>query len=189
MKHKILTAVLAVTLLVGCTDRREGTPSVPSQSTPTQAVVTPESLGREEQTTLAGDTFATLYIGKGYSIYIPDEDWTLELDSEEGVYHQTWESDREQDAELTVYHYEDVSFMVARDRFLKDCGYVFGDGLGGEMGDPLYGTDDDGDVCEFVVVEGSRGVTYVVAWEYPAGTEETCGTLLAAMAETFMLAE
>ena len=79
--------------------------------------------------------------------------------------------------------------MVARDRFMKECGYVFADGLGGEIGDPLYGTDDDGDICEFIVAEGSRGITYVIVWEYPAGTEESYGSLLAAMAETFMLAE
>ena len=69
MKYKMLAAVLAVLLLAGCTDRREGTPSAPAQSTPTQTVITPESLGREEQMMLRGDTAATLYIGEGYSVY------------------------------------------------------------------------------------------------------------------------
>ena len=55
MKYKILAAVLVVTLLAGCTDRREGAPSASSQSAPAQTVITPESLGREEQMMLPGD--------------------------------------------------------------------------------------------------------------------------------------
>lgn len=190
MKYKIILPALALALLVGCAVLEKGSAQPPAQSAPLQSALPAAStLGREEETTLAGDIPAQLHIGEGYSIYIPTEDWTLELDSGDGIPHETWEADAESDAQLTVYHYENVSFMVARDRFVKDADdYAFDSGAA-TAEEPVYGTEPDGDVCTFLVAEGSHGTTYVVAWEYPAGTEETYGPLLAAMAQTFELTE
>ena len=47
---------------------------------------------------------ATLYIGQGYSIYIPDEGWRLEKDMEDGVPEEKWESTVNGDVELRVLH-------------------------------------------------------------------------------------
>ena len=188
MKYRIFAAVLAVTLLAGCSDRREPSQTAP-KTVPPAASTQVQDPGREQQTTLAGQLPAILYTGDGYSIYIPDEGWTLELECDEDVVHQTWESDREDDAALSVYHYENVSFMVARDRFLKESDFSFSADSGGALVDPLLGKDNDGDICKVMVAEGSHGVTYVIAWEYPADAEETCGVTLGAMADSFALTE
>ena len=72
---------------------------------------TAAELGREEKTELAftveGETElvpATLYIGQGYSIYIPDEGWRLEKWVDDGIPEDTWESIVNDDVELTVLH-------------------------------------------------------------------------------------
>ncbi|MBQ2739063.1 MAG: hypothetical protein IJE22_06155 [Oscillibacter sp.] len=188
MKYKLFAAALAVALLAGCTDRRETPPAQPEKAPPvsSETVLLPE---REPYTMLADDVPAVLYVGEGYSLYIPDEGWTLELECDEEIPHQTWEADGDTDAALTVYHYENMSFMVALDRFTEESDYRFEQGAAGEAGDSLAGKDGDGDICKAVVAEGSHGITYVVAWEYPADMEETFGKLLAAMANTFELTE
>ena len=55
----------------------------------------------------------------------------------------------------------------------------------GDLGDPLTGVDEDGDWLGFMAAEGQGGETYVVAWEYPAGTEEGFGSRLPQIANTF----
>ena len=188
MKHLIIPLVMVLSLTACARTLQQPPAQSPAASSPAQSL----SLDRDQllELDLGGETLsASLYVGEGYSIYIPTEGWTPESDSDDGILHQTWESDREDDAQLSVYHYKDVSFAVARDRFLRDCGYVFEDALGGEPGDPLVGRDEDGDLCSLVVAEGSHGTTYVIAWEYPKGTEDTWGAVLGALADTFALAE
>ena len=188
MKYMILSLVMALAL-TACA--REGQ-QPPAEKSPALSAAQSQTIDRESSGELevGEETIpASLYVGEGYSIYLPSEGWTLELDSDDGILHQTWEADREDDAQISVYHYKNVSFMVARDRFMADCGYVFPDGLGGEQGDPLTGSDEDGDFCGVMVAEGSHGTTYVIAWEYPAGTEETYGAVMEAAANTFELAE
>ena len=188
MKHLIIPLVMALSLTACARSPQQSPAQPPAASSPAQSL----PLDREQllELDVGGELVpASLYVGEGYSIYIPTEGWTLELDSDDGILHQTWESDREDDAQLSVYHYKDVSFAVARDRFLRDCGYVFEDTLGGEPGDPLVGRDEEGDLCSLVVAEGSHGTTYVIAWEYPRDTEHTWGAVLEALADTFALAE
>ena len=72
---------------------------------------TAAELGREEKQdmvfTVEGTEEpvpATLYIGQGYSIYIPDEGWRLEKDMDDGIPEDTWESTVNPDVELRVLH-------------------------------------------------------------------------------------
>ena len=188
MKYLLLSLVMALSLTACAQNPQQSPAQTPPSSSPAQSQIVDREKAAELD--VDGETVpVSLYVGEGYSIYIPSEGWTLELDSDDGILHQTWEADREDDARISVYHYKDVSFMVARDRFMADCGYVFSDGLGGELGDPLTGSDEDGDLCGMMVAEGSHGTTYVISWEYPKGTEETWSAVLEAMAGTFELAE
>ena len=188
MKYLLLSLVMALSLTACAREPQQPPAQTPPSSSPAQS----QPIDRETSAELDVDgemVPVSLHVGEGYSIYIPSEGWTLELDSNDGILHQTWEADREDDARISVYHYKDVSFAVARDRFLDDCGYVFPDGPGGELGDPLTGSDEDGDLCGVMVAEGSHGTTYVIAWEYPKDTEDTWGVVLEALAGTFALVE
>ena len=131
---------------------------------------------------------AAMYIGDGYSIYIPEKGWEHEQETEGHITEDTWESTDNGEVELRVLHYgvyPDASLIETKNHFARECGYVFEDLLGGDLGDPLTGTDEDGDKLGFMAAEGQDGETYVVAWEYPAGTEDGFGTRLPQIASTF----
>ena len=167
------------------------TPAPPTEDrNPTAA-----ELGREEKTeltfTVEGETElvpVTLYIGQGYSIYIPSEGWRLEKWVDDGIPEDTWESIVNDDVELTVSHYAGKTAMEARDAFVRDEDYVFEDLMGGELGDPLTGMDEDGDYLSFMVAQGADTV-YVISWEYPAESAEGFGARLGVIADTFQVVE
>ena len=92
-------------------------PAVPTEDrNPTAA-----ELGREEKMDLVfmvegmEETVpATLYIGQGYSIYIPDEDWRLEKDVGDGIPEEKWESTVNDDVELRVLHLGEKTLEEAK---------------------------------------------------------------------------
>lgn len=198
-------AVVLLCTLTGC-GRKAETPSPAPEKPVTEApaaetpVETPPAedrnptaaeLGREEKTDLMflvegmeEAVPATLYLGQGYSIYIPDEGWRLEKDTDDGIPEDTWESTVNGDVELTVSHYSGKTWAEARDAFVRDKDYVFEDLMGGELGDPLTGMDEDGDYMSFMVAEGADAV-YVISWEYPAEAAEGFGARLGRIADTF----
>ena len=197
---------LLVLALSGCGQKTQTPPPAAETPAETPAGTTEETpagernptaaeLGREETTELAftveGETElipVTLYIGQGYSIYIPSEGWRLEKWVDDGIPEGTWESIVNDDVELTVSHYAGKTTMEARDAFVRDEDYVFEDLMGGELGDPLTGMDEDGDYLSFMVAQGADTV-YVISWEYPAEAAEGFGTRLALIANTFQLTE
>ncbi len=194
MKKVFLSCVFLALALTGCGGNKPAeTASAAADRSPTVA-----ELDREERTdmifTVEGQTErvpAALFIGRGYSIYIPEEGWRLEQESEGHVAADTWESTVNNDVELQVLHYSvypDASLEVTKANFAATSGYVFEDLLGGDLGDPLAGVDEDGDFLRFMAAEGADGSTYVIAWEYP-GAAEGFGTRLAQIADTFQLME
>lgn len=195
MKYQILSLLLSTALLSGCAAEEQGGQTAKPGSIASGAAVS-AAVGREQTAELEfhleGETEtvpATLYIADGYSLYVPDKGWKMESDMEDGIRADHWESTVNDEVELSVYYYADVSAMVAKERFMKSSGYVFADGLGGELGDPFYGTDDEGDVLQFMVAEGVHGTTYVIAWEYPEMAAEGFGVRLGVIADTFELTE
>lgn len=162
MKHKCCAAALAVLLLVGCAVREAEKPG----TQPAESAV-PEESGRDSRVYLGSVGSAVLHEEPGWSVYIPSEGWTLELESAGDIPHTTWTADGEEDVSLSVYAYEDMSFMVARDRFTSSCGYTFEEGTGGRLGEPVWGSNGCGNTCAMMVAEGLEGVTYVIAWTYP----------------------
>ena len=197
---------LLVLALSGCGQKTQTPPPAAETPAETPAGTTGETpagdrnptaaeLGREETTELAftveGETElipVTLYIGQGYSIYIPSEGWRLEKWVDDGIPEDTWESIVNDDVELTVSHYAGNTAMEARDAFVRDEDYVFEDLMGGELGDPLTGMDEDGDYLSFMVAQGADTV-YVISWEYPAEAAEGFGARLGQIANTFRVME
>ena len=197
---------LLVLALSGCGQKTQTPPPAAETPAETPAGTTGETpagdrnptaaeLGREETTELAftveGETElipVTLYIGQGYSIYIPSEGWRLEKWVDDGIPEDTWESIVNDDVELTVSHYAGKTTMEARDAFVRDEDYVFEDLMGGELGDPLIGMDEDGDYLSFMVAQGADTV-YVISWEYPAEAAEGFGARLGQIANTFRVME
>ena len=196
MKRRYLVwTVLLALALSGCGQKPETQPPAKEEPVTAQPAEdrnpTAAELGREEKTDLMfmvegmeEAVPATLYLGQGYSIYIPDEGWRLEKDTDDGIPEDTWESTANGDVELTVSHYSGKTWAEARDAFARDCGYVFEDLMGGELGDPLTGMDEDGDYMSFMVAEGA-GTVYVISWEYPAEAAEGFGARLGRIADTF----
>ena len=197
---------LLVLALSGCGQKTQTPPPAAETPAETPAGTTGETpagdrnpaaaeLGREETTELAftveGETElipVTLYIGQGYSIYIPSEGWRLEKWVDDGIPEDTWESIVNDDVELTVSHYAGKTTMEARDAFVRDEDSVFEDRVGAELGDPVTGMDEDGDYLSFMVAQGADTV-YVISWEYPAEAAEGFGARLGQIANTFRVME
>lgn len=207
-KMTLIAALLIVLVLSGCGQKTQTPPPAEEQTnqtttTPDQTTTTSdqgdrnptaEELGRAETMELefmAGNQVetvpATLYIGQGYSLYVPDTGWKLEKDVDDGIPEEVWESTLNNDVEFAVSHYNGISASDAITAFLNDHDdYVFQDVLnGGEVQEPLIGVDDDGDVLKFITREGA-GATYILSWEYRREAE-TFDAQLEQIVRTFEL--
>jgi len=201
VKKRLISSLMAFVLLcaVGCGRAvvpPAGDTAVTPQTQPLPAA--PEVSTAQVQAAKKDLTFfvegeqevlpATRYTGAGYVIYIPDEGWRFEKEMDDGMQLERWESVWNDEVELTVYTrpvYPDASAAVTRDLFLADSDYVFENVTGGVAGDPLVGREADGDYLCFMTAEGAGGVTYIVAWEYPAEAAEGFGARLRVIADTF----
>ena len=110
---------------------------------------------------------ATLYVGRGYSVYIPDSGWKKDVEREEMALADVWESTLDDEVEFAVYHYGMTPLEEAVTNFLEEQDdYVFqGLLLNEEAKEPLEGVDEDGDVLKFLIRAGKEG-TYLVSWKY-----------------------
>ena len=125
---------------------------------------------------------ATLYIGQGYSIYIPDEGWRLEKDMEDGVPEEKWESTVNSDVELRVLHLGEKTLEQAQEWVTaeEDNYRLIEDKQGG-----LGGTDaEDREVLE-VRFHPAGTQMYAVAYQYPVEASEGFGDRLSQIADTF----
>ena len=195
----ILTLLLA---LSGC--GQTDSPAVPETAVPETAAPStvpeaPEStadrnptageLGRAEKKDL---TFmvegmeeavpVTLYIGQGYSLYIPDEGWRLEKDTEDGVPEDTWESTVNGDVELRVLHLGEKTPEQAREWVTaEEDDYRLIEDKQGNLG----GTDaEDREVLE-VRFHPAGTQMYAVVYRYPMEAAEGFGARLSQIADTF----
>ena len=164
-------------------------PAVPTEDrNPTAA-----ELGREEKKDLVfmvegtEETVpATLYIGQGYSIYIPDEGWRLEKDMDDGVPEDTWESTMNHDVELRVLHLGEKTLEQTKAwvTAAEDDYRLIEDKQGG-----LGGTDEKDREMMEVRFYPSGTQMYAVLYEYPMEAAEGFGARLAQIAETFEVME
>ena len=209
MKRLSLSCTLLALLLSGCGGNKatpENVPAAENQPPAEQQAApggdrnpTAEELGREERTVLEmsveGETeevIAALFIGRGYSLYIPEEGWRHEKDADDGTLEDSWESTVNDEVELEVRRYParlNESLAEVKADFTRDRDYVFEDLMGGDLGAPLTGMDEDGDFLSFMAAQSGDGTVYVISWEYPAEAAEGFGTRLALIANTFQLTE
>ena len=125
---------------------------------------------------------ATLYIGQGYSIYIPDEGWRLEKDMDDGIPEDAWESTVNHDVELRVLHLGEKTLEQAKAWVMaeEDDYRLIEDKQGG-----LGGTDEkDREMLE-VRFYPSGSQMYAVLYEYPMEAAEGFGARLGQIAESF----
>lgn len=125
---------------------------------------------------------AALFIGQGYSLYIPTEDWLAEQDTDDGVPVDSWENAYNDDVELRVLHLGERTLDECYAWFTQnEDDYVISEDKQGG----LYGEDqEDRMVLNVRFCEGS-GTMYAVAWEYPFEAAEGFGTRLSVIADTF----
>ena len=188
-----LTAALCLTLTVSACGQTasagasSSTSSSASTNTATSAVPqesTPET-GREKQTSLSmeleGQTEevpATLYEGEGYSIYIPDEEWTPGEPGE-------WNAAANSDVELKVEFFSGKTAEEARTAILAEYdqyGFMDADDDG-----HFTGTDGEASKTMGVWLTKSDGGTYAVLGTYPDEAAEGFGARLPVIAGTFAL--
>lgn len=123
---------------------------------------------------------ATLYVGDGYSLYVPDEGWSKSA----GENSVTWISTDNELVGLSVTKFEGVSAADARAQYVENSGFIFEDQLENGIDEPLAGWDEDGDNLELMIAQNG-GSVYIVAWTYPAEAAEGFGARLGQIANTF----
>ena len=150
---------------------------------------TAAELGREEKKDLVfmvegtEETVpVTLYIGQGYSIYIPDEGWRLEKDVEDGIPEEKWESTVNHDVELRVLYLGEKTLEQAQEWVTaEEDDYRLIEDKQGNLG----GTDEkDREMLE-VRFYSSGSQMYAVLYEYPMEAAEGFGARLGQIAESF----
>lgn len=126
---------------------------------------------------------AKLYVGSGYSLYVPSEGWTVS----KGDGRVTWISNDNESVGFSITTYKNTTAATARSAYITDSGFEFEDLNGGEFGDPLLGWDEDGDALGIMSAE-KNGTVYIIAWTYPEEATEGFGARLQQIAQTFELA-
>ncbi len=110
---------------------------------------------------------ATLAVGDGYSIYLPDNEWRQSAPS-------TWTAAVNEQVQLWVTHFEDGS-LDSVTRNLEEYGYTAEEGY------------REGDLVYHASLKGSEHDVWAIFYSYPAEFEEGWGRELPVIADTFAL--
>ncbi|MBU5625410.1 hypothetical protein KQI82_00475 [Oscillibacter sp. MSJ-2] len=179
-KRLVLIAVLTLLLTACARQPSQGSPSSAgergggSSASEEQAdsFGTPESLGREETAslsiTLEGLTEeipSTLFIGDGFSLYVPDEGW-------EKTWVSGWQSVNHPDVEIRVETHTGKSVEEVADS------------ISGYAPSPLKDEEGsaEGEQCLYLrIIEGPGDRVYAVLGKYPQEVEEGFGARLEAI--------
>ena len=126
---------------------------------------------------------ATLYIGEGYSLYIPNDEWTHYTGNLDYQPVQTWESHDNPEVELQILTLNGMTLTQAQE-WIKDefSDYtLIEDNRGG-----LGGTDAENNMADIRFVASGDAV-YAICCLYPMEAAEGFGARLSVMADTFAL--
>lgn len=131
----------------------------------------------------------TLYLGKGYSIYIPNEGWRLEQMSYPNKYpsfEDVWVSTINDDAYIKVGYFPDKSPKAVRSLIVdQEKDYHLAETKQGGL---LGKSDDEKKLLE-VFMDDVKNGTFVVSYHYPVAASEKFGSRLSVIADTFMVSE
>ena len=181
---KTLVLIAAMTLLLTACARQTGQGSASyagesggessASGEKADSFGTPESLGREETASLSASVEglteempSTLFIGDGFSLYVPDEGWEKTLVS-------GWRSTDHPDVEIRVETYTGKSKEEVADSI---SGYAFSPLEDGET----RSSGEDGQCLYLRILEGPGDRVYAVVGEYPEEVEEGFGARLEAI--------
>lgn len=210
MKHPLFAAVLAALLLAGCA----GAESVPASSSSASASPPASAAGSEASSvsddaglpakaparpstallpvTVEGEEEAvpaSLFVGEGYSLYLPDGEWTQLLTGEHTADSFV--------ADLFAATANDAVTLIIQPSYegLFREGFTLEDAYGALLSEGYLQSDDndhmfaqsvEGTVtCQYVTESG--GLVWYVSWSYPDTPEylEGWGSRLPQIAATF----
>lgn len=164
----------------------------PTAQLPESTPDTSENIGREQNKDLVYNLEgmeekepATLFVGVGYSIYIPKDAFRYEQDTENGIPADTWESVANEDVEFEILHLGEMDLKQAKEWVKREENdyQLIEDERGG-----LGGTDRENDVLD-VRFETAGNKTYALLCKYPIEAAEGFGTRLNVMADTFEITQ
>lgn len=164
----------------------------PDAQQPESTPDTSENIGREQNKDLVymlegmeETEPATLFVGDGYSIYIPDNTFRYEKDTENGVPTDTWESIVNEDVEFEILDLGEMDLKQAQEWVMReeDDYQLIEDKRGG-----LGGTDRESDVLD-VRFETAGNRIYALMSKYPMEATEGFGTRLQVVADTFEITQ
>lgn len=166
----------------------ESTPDAYLDSTPD----TQDNIVREQNTDLVYNLEgmeekepATLFVGDGYSIYIPDDTFRYEKDTENGIPADTWESIVNEDVAFEILNLGEMDLQQAQEWVKNEENdyQLIEDEQGG-----LGGTDRGNDVLD-VRFEIVGDKTFALLCKYPLEAAEGFGTRLHTIADTFEITQ
>lgn len=157
---------------------------------PTEGLPEEDLLTREENVTLTyyleGEvtkTQAVLYVGQGYSIYIPAMEWSCMDTQLDGCPAQIWQSDWNEQVMLSVIRLDDMDLTGAQTRVKQQApGYQLVEDARGGLG----GMDAEDQMMD-VVFYPAEGCVYALMQQYPLEAAEGFGTRMSVLADTFEL--
>lgn len=125
---------------------------------------------------------ATLYVGKGYSVYIPNENWSR-LSSLEEDGSDCWSFDSEMWVSFQIARFGGVTNIEeAREQLLLGFEGPYNLKL---IEDNLYAGCDEENIGEFQLVGEIGNHYYYLINQYPSERAEEYGVVLNAIADTF----
>ena len=164
----------------------EGTAPAVSAETMSQAVTEGTAAVPEAAAPTAAAANVTRYDGQGYTIDIPDGQWRLESEWDDGRLEQTWESIFYPEAELEVQYYAGLTKEQAQTAVTLDEDDFR---LETQTDGSLMGRDlGDREILFVRFYPGDNG-TYVLTYTYTDTQEmaDSVGAQLASMADSFQV--
>lgn len=126
---------------------------------------------------------AVLFEGNGYSIYLPEEEWTRTMEGEGGDVQDVFTAVQNDKVMLAVQSSSDASITLE-----EVCETLLAEGyLQSDDDDRYFGLSADGVVTCQYIVEGEAGKIWYLSWCYPDTPEylEGWGSRIPQLIETF----
>ncbi len=182
MRLLLAALFLIISTMAGCSTQEPTTGASDQNATSPQEETSGQNTresSRESSTVLIyvkdgmqEEKTASLYLGEGYSLYVPDEDWTMSVPG-------LWAAENDKRVRFFVSSYEGLHASQV-ERILTEQGYVVGDnGLWKQEGNTMYCAR----CCE------TESDVWALNAVYPPEAEESWGADIQAIFDTFEVVE